>query len=59
VDLSVIAMWLVHEATQSTHQCLCTDLESKKQTVASLEQPRMGKSSRYPSDEIEPFLNDL
>ena len=30
VDLSVIAMWLGHETTQTTHQYLDADLETKK-----------------------------
>lgn len=59
VDLSVIAMWLGHETTQTTHQYLDADLESKKRALATLEQPRVGKSSRSRNDGIEQFLKDL
>lgn len=41
VDLSVIAMWLGHETTQTTHQYLDADLESTKRVLARLEQPRV------------------
>lgn len=59
VDLSVIAMWLGHETIQTTHQYLDADLESKKRALASLEQPRVGKSSRSRSDGIAQFLKEL
>lgn len=59
VDLSVIAMWLGHETTQTTHQYLDADLESKKRALACLEQPRVVKSSRPRSDGIVKFLKGL
>lgn len=59
VDLSVIAMWLGHETTQTTHQYLDADLESKKRALATLEPPRVGKSSRSRSDGITQFLKGL
>lgn len=59
VDLSVIAMWLGHETTQTTHQYLDADLESKKRALATLEQPRVGKPSRPRSDGITQFLKGL
>lgn len=59
VDLSVIAMWLGHETTQTTHQYLDADLESKKRALARLEQPHVGKSSRSRSKGIVQFLKDL
>jgi len=59
VDLSVIAMWLGHETTQTTHQYLDADLESKKRALASLESPRV-RSSRQPRDDsIVQFLKGL
>ena len=42
VDLSVIAMWLGHETTQTTHQYLDADLETKKRALACLK-PCMSK----------------
>lgn len=59
VDLSVIAMWLGHETTQTTHQYLDADLESKKRALARLEQPHVGKSSRSRNKGIVQFLKDL
>ena len=59
VDLSVIAMWLGHETTQTTHQYLDADLELKKQALACLESPRVRKSHRPPANGIVQFLKGL
>lgn len=59
VDLSVIAMWLGHESTQTTHQYLDADLEAKKRALACVEPPRVGNSSRPHEDAIVEFLNGL
>lgn len=59
VDLSVIAMWLGHETTQTTHQYLDADLETKKQALACLESPRIGQPSRTRPDGIMQFLKRL
>jgi len=59
VDLSVIAMWLGHETTQTTHQYLDADLELKKRALACLEPPRARKSRRSRADDIVQFLKDL
>lgn len=59
VDLSVIAMWLGHETTQTTHQYLDADLEAKKQALACLESPRVRKSRRSHDDDIVQFLRGL
>jgi integrase/recombinase XerD len=59
VDLSVIAMWLGHETTQTTHLYLDADLESKKRALACLEPPRVGKLSRSRADGIVQFLKRL
>jgi site-specific recombinase XerD len=56
VDLSVIAMWLGHETTQTTHQYLDADLELKKQALACLEPPRVRRSPRSRADDIVRFL---
>ena len=45
VDLSVIAMWLGHESTQTTHQYLDADLESKKRAGS----PQRPKTCRLQS----------
>jgi site-specific recombinase XerD len=59
VDLSVIAMWLGHESTQTTHQYLDADLESKKRALACLEAPHLRRSSRRREDDIVQFLDGL
>jgi site-specific recombinase XerD len=59
VDLSVIAMWLGHESTQTTHQYLDADLESKKRALACLEPPSIRKSPRPRDVGIVQFLNGL
>jgi integrase/recombinase XerD len=59
VDLSVIAMWLGHETTQTTHQYLDADLELKKQALACLEPPRVRRSPRSRADGIVEFLKGL
>jgi site-specific recombinase XerD len=59
VDLSVIAMWLGHESTQTTHQYLDADLELKKQALACLESPRVRKPCRSRADGIVEFLKGL
>ena len=58
VDLSVIAMWLGHETTQTTHQYLDADLEPKKLALACLKSPHVGKSSRIDEDIVQ-FLKGL
>jgi site-specific recombinase XerD len=59
VDLSVIAMWLGHESTQTTHQYLDADLESKKRALACLEPPRVRRSRPRRADDIVQFLKGL
>lgn len=59
VDLSVIAMWLGHETTQTTHQYLDADLETKKQALACLESPHVRRSPRSHTDDIVRFLKDI
>jgi site-specific recombinase XerD len=59
VDLSVIAMWLGHETTQTTHQYLDADLEMKKRALACLEPPRAHKSRRSRDAAIVQFLKGL
>lgn len=59
VDLAVIAMWLGHETTQTTHQYLDADLESKKQALAYLKPPHVRRPSRSRADDIVRFLRGL
>ena len=59
VDLSVIAMWLGHKTTQTTHQYLDADLESKKRALACLKPPKTRRSPRRRADDIMQFLKEL
>jgi site-specific recombinase XerD len=59
VDLSVIAMWLGHETTQTTHQYLDADLETKKRALACLKPPKTRRSPRCRPDDIMQFLKEL
>jgi site-specific recombinase XerD len=59
VDLSVIAMWLGHETTRTTHQYLDADLEAKKRALACLKAPKTRRSSQRRPDDIMRFLEEL
>ncbi len=59
VDLSVIAMWLGHETTQTTHQYLDADLETKKRALARLKPPKTRRSPRCRPDDIMQFLKEF
>ena len=59
VDLSVIAMWLGHETTQTTHQYLDADLETKKRALACLKPPSTRRSPKSRADGIVQFLKGL
>lgn len=59
VDLSVIAIWLGHESTATTHMYLEADLALKEKAIQSLTEPA-AKSIRYqPPDALLRFLQSL
>lgn len=59
VDLSVIAMWLGHESTITTHMYMETDLAMKDRALKRL-QPASSKRVRYrPNDKLIQFLESL
>ena len=59
VDITVIALWLGHESTQTTHMYVEADLAMKERALALFESPRT-KGSRYrPSDKLLKFLESL
>jgi len=59
VDITVIALWLGHESTATTHGYVEADLEMKEKAMNTLE-PTDKVLSRYkPSDEVLKFLNAL
>ncbi len=59
VELSVIAMWLGHESTVTTHMYMETDLAMKDRALQRL-QPASAKRHRYrPTDKLLRFLESL
>jgi hypothetical protein len=59
VDFSVIALWLGHESTTTTHQYVEADLAMKDKALARLQQPDT-KLRRYrPPDTLMQFLRAL
>lgn len=59
VDITVIALWLGHEDTATTHLYIEADLAMKQAALARLDDPG-GQPSRFaPSDELLSFLEGL
>jgi site-specific recombinase XerD len=59
VDITVIALWLGHEDTSTTHQYVEADLAMKDAALRRLDQPAL-KHVRYtPSDRLLVFLEAL
>jgi site-specific recombinase XerD len=58
-DLSVIALWLGHESTITTHMYTAADVAMKERALKKLK-PIVGKCLRYqPSDKLLKFLEGL
>jgi integrase/recombinase XerD len=59
VDITVIALWLGHESTTTTHMYVEADLAMKEQALKSLQSPK-SRSPRYcPRDTVLEFLQGL
>jgi len=59
VALSVIALWLGHESTSTTHRYVEADLAMKDEALARLQEPDT-KFRRYrPPDALMQFLVEL
>lgn len=59
VDITVIALWLGHESTTTTHMYLEADLSMKERALERL-QPPGTKAARYrPPDQLMQFLQTL
>lgn len=59
VDLSVIAMWLGHESTVTTHMYMETDLAMKERALGKLK-PASAKQVRFrPTEQLLQFLENL
>ncbi|MBZ5617048.1 MAG: site-specific integrase [Acidobacteriia bacterium] len=59
VDITVIALWLGHESTATTHMYVEADLAMKERALKSLQAPQ-SRSTRYrPRDPVLQFLQGL
>ena len=59
VDLTVIALWLGHESTATTHMYVEADLAMKELALNAVRAPRI-KSKRFrPTEGILAFLESL
>jgi len=59
VDITVIALWLGHESTATTHMYVEADLAMKKRAIDKIAMPT-GKSRKFkPSDRLLAFLESL
>ena len=59
VDITVIALWLGHESTTTTHMYLEADLSMKERALGRLQPPET-KATRYrPPDQLMRFLQSL
>ncbi|UIF88153.1 site-specific integrase [Cupriavidus sp. UYPR2.512] len=58
-DLSVIALWLGHESTATTHCYLEANLEMKERALNAIQPPHVKKSRYRPPDRLLQFLESL
>lgn len=59
VAFSVIALWLGHENTTTTHRYVEADLAMKEKALARLQEPNTKKVRYRPSDALMQFLQTL
>jgi integrase/recombinase XerD len=59
VDITVIALWLGHESTGTTHQYVEADLELKRRVLDKLDEPPVKNRRRHKSDALLDFLDGL
>ncbi|MDY0068126.1 MAG: tyrosine-type recombinase/integrase [Steroidobacteraceae bacterium] len=59
VDVTVIALWLGHESTVTTHQYVEADLAMKDRALQSLQSPATPSLRYRPSDRVLQFLQGL
>ena len=59
VDITVIALWLGHENSTTTHMYVEADLAMKERALQAVQSPRI-KPTRYrPTDGVLAFLQGL
>ncbi len=59
VAFSVIALWLGHESTTTTHRYVEADLAMKEKALARLQEPNIKKDRYRPPDALMQFLQAL
>lgn len=59
VDITVIAVWLGHESTSTTHMYIEADLEMKKRAIQKAATPTTGRDTYRPDDRLLAFLDSL
>jgi site-specific recombinase XerD len=59
VAFSVIALWLGHESTTTTHRYVEANLEMKQKALARLQEPDTKMSRYQPPDDLMKFLQAL
>lgn len=59
VDMTVIALWLGHESTETTHQYVEADLQMKQRALDRIDEPALKKDRRRNDDQLLDFLENL
>ena len=59
VEMTVIALWLGHESTTTTHQYVEASLAMKEKALAKLKEVPTKCNRFQPSDSLLRFLNTL
>lgn len=59
VDITVIALWLGHESTATTHMYIEADLAMKERALKSIQAPHVSQTRYRPTDQVLRFLQTL
>lgn len=59
VDVTLIALWLGHESSETTHQYVEADLEMKRRVLKRMEEPPSKSKRRKKPDPLLDFLDRL
>jgi hypothetical protein len=59
VDVTLIALWLGHESSETTHMYVEADLEMKRRVLDRIEEPPNKNRRRKKADNLLDFLDRL